>query len=122
MKILVLKNKQAQQKQSQRSINENNQHNSIITYPHLIKLDLYNAHDDYVKLFLDHTRISLFNKITLCINYQHLERVTHQFTRETTRFNCAQVTCLNIYNRFKMIDHFRTYFPHVDLRAIPNYY
>ena len=124
LKILVLKNKQAQQqhKQSQRSINENNQHNSIITYPHLIKLDLYNAHDDYVELFLDHTRISLFNKIRLCVNYQLLERVTHQFTRETTRFNCAQVTRLDIYTRFKMTDHFRTYFPHVDLRAIPNYY
>ncbi len=54
LKILVLKNKQAQQhKQSQRSINENNQHDSIITYPHLFKLDLYKAHDDYVELFLD---------------------------------------------------------------------
>jgi hypothetical protein len=120
LEFLSLKNEHAQEevKQFERSSNKN----LIIIYPRLIKLNLVEAHNDYVQLFLDHTKTYLKNKITLDIEYNDLQTVTHGFTRETTRLNCTKVTRLERCSGFKMTEKFKAYFPHLNLQSISPYY
>jgi len=84
----------------------------IIEYPHLTVLRLY-ACDDYIEQFLDDTKACLSNYITLFVDYHTLQRVTYNFTRDTTRINCTKVKYL--YTRkYNVPKHFRSYFPHVE--------
>ena len=77
-----------------------------IHFPRMTHLDLSEAHMDYVEQFLDHTKTSLFNAITLYVNYRCLQRVTQSFTRDTTRINCGQSN-----NSTHII---KTYFPQAE--------
>lgn len=86
-----------------------------IQFPHMTHLDLAEAHMDYVELFLDHTKFSLLNSIELYVEYRSLQRVTQNFTRDTTRINCAQVKKLLICGQSNISTHLiKTYFPHVE--------
>ncbi len=76
-----------------------NQDLSIIRYPHLIRLRFTTAHDDYVEQFLVNTKMSLPNNVYLSVYYQSLKRVTHSFTRNTTRINGAKLTSLCLYQK-----------------------
>ena len=71
--------------------NDDTQHSSIIKFPHLTELNLLDVHDDYVEQFLLDTKTCLLNSIYLLVNVDQLKRVTHDFTRDATRLNCAKV-------------------------------
>ncbi|CAF1444063.1 unnamed protein product [Rotaria sordida] len=98
-----------------------NQDLSIIKYPHLNKLFLNEAHDDYVEEFLIDTKVCLPNNVCLFVKYESLESVTYNFTRNATRLNCAKVNYMctkldYLTNRdFQFPKHFKDYFLHVDL-------
>jgi hypothetical protein len=84
---------------------------TLITFPHLILLNLVNAHMDYIKQFL-------FDKIThlpclldLCITYESLTTVTKNFTNDATRLYCRKLKALHIDKPFVPPEHFHSYFP-----------
>ncbi|CAF2146388.1 unnamed protein product [Rotaria magnacalcarata] len=88
----------------------NNQHFSIIKYPRLIELVLYDAHEDYVEQFLLDTKSSLPFDIDLYVYFRPLKKVTHNFTRDATRINCSKVK-FSYYKSMKRIPkHFKDYF------------
>ncbi|CAF1558949.1 unnamed protein product [Rotaria sp. Silwood1] len=55
---------------------------SIIKYPHLIYLNLYKAHEDYIELFLDHTKTYLPNNMDLATDYELLKKKLHTILKE----------------------------------------
>lgn len=113
IKMLFLKNMKPQQhKQSQKSMNVN-QEQFIIKYPYLTEINLFDVHDDYVEQFLDHTKTCLSKNIQFLTPYEHIQRVTHNLTRETTRVNCAKITNL-IPHTYKLTQEFIMYFPLVN--------
>ena len=68
----------------------------IIEYPHLNELFFIRIHDDYAEQFLFDTKTSLPNGVRLIIDEDILQRVTHNFTRDLTRVNCAKVKKFDI--------------------------
>ena len=81
---------QLEQERSEQCLNAE-QVSSIVEYSHLTELDLEYAHINYVEQFLIDTRISLPRLNSLRVEYEHLTRVTENFTNNTTRLNCAKV-------------------------------
>ncbi|CAF4896155.1 unnamed protein product, partial [Rotaria sp. Silwood2] len=77
--------------QNKKSDDDNNEHQPIIKYPHLTKLYLINAHDDYIQQFLLHSKSVLTNYISLSVKYSTLYRVTNDFAREQTRINSVKI-------------------------------
>jgi len=69
---------------------------SIIEYPHLIKLDLAQTHENHLEQFLNNTKMHLLNNIYLRVDYNSLQRVTDNFTRDTTRMNCDKIKYLTL--------------------------
>ena len=86
----------------------------IIEYPYLTWLSLNVAHDDYRELFLDERKVWLSNNVHLNLDYKAMKRITHSFTRDTTRTNCAKLksVCLGITWVSKYV---RNYFPHAEI-------
>lgn len=91
MEQLTVTNQKPQRMKSWRNSLDDHEELSIIQYPHLINLLLNEAHKDYIEEFLDDTRTCLPNGIRLRLTYNSLRRVTHNFTRESTRANCRKV-------------------------------
>ncbi len=59
----------------------NDNHNlSIVKYCYLTELDIRQVHDDCIEEFLFNMKTYLQNNILLDIDYQSLQRVTHNFT------------------------------------------
>ncbi|CAF1132867.1 unnamed protein product [Adineta steineri] len=86
---------------------------AIINYPYLTTLTLYGAHDDYIEEFLVDTKICLPNNLLhINIYYEQLKRVTHNFTRDATRNNCAKLNSLFLNGR-RYPKHAKNYFPNV---------
>jgi len=98
---------------SQKS-NNDNQNFSVIQFSHLIKLNLHRAHDDYAEQFLFDTKTCLSNYIKLAIDYDQLQRVTHNFIRDATRNNSAKIKRIFLYQFLKLPEHCKTYFPHLE--------
>ncbi|CAF4669750.1 unnamed protein product, partial [Rotaria sp. Silwood2] len=95
LKKLHLKNSKPQNNKLYTESKHDNQGFSIIKYPYLTNLTLYFAHDDYIEEFLIDTKICLpDNALHLNIDYEQLNRVTDNFTRDITRINCAKLTSL----------------------------
>ena len=90
-----------------------NQHLPIIKYPHLDELELRDVHDDYAEQFLLHTRTCFANPIDLNIEYDTIQRVTHNFTRDATRVNCGKVKWFFMPGQWDAPEHFNLYFPRV---------
>jgi hypothetical protein len=88
-----------------------NQHLSIIKYSHLIELDLSEAYRDYHEQFLFDTKTCLPNNLRVRMNYQSVKKVTRNFRRNTTRYNCMKITHARFYNKFNFPEHFKDYFP-----------
>jgi hypothetical protein len=97
----------------QKSNNENRNF-SIIKYSHLTKLRLLRVHDDYAEQFLLDTKTCLLNYIHLSICYDQLQRVTQNFTRNTTRNNCSKVKNLRLCGLSQLPKQYNTYFPHLE--------
>ena len=62
----------------------------LLTFPILSNLNIQ-VHIDYIEQFLcdSNTRLPCLNKIY--ISYEQLLNVTENFTRSTTRINCAKL-------------------------------
>ena len=86
----------------------------MIQFPHLTCLILYDAHDDYIELFLDHTRVSLSNNVHLNLDFEPLKRVTYHFTRDMTRINCQKLKSL-LLNGYGLPKYARSYFLHTEI-------
>lgn len=76
------------------------QHSEIIEYPHLIVLNLFYAHYDYIELFLLHTKVCLRNKVYVGDIQPRLAMVTRNCTRKNTKCNHSlklnAVSCKNM--------------------------
>ncbi|CAF1544678.1 unnamed protein product [Adineta ricciae] len=92
-----------------KSIDEN-ENSSVIDYPYLNELFIVKVHDDYVEQFLVHSKTSFQNSI-LHINYESLQRITHNFTRDDTRINCTRINQLVLYGEKNHSDCLQEYFP-----------
>ncbi|CAF1224991.1 unnamed protein product [Rotaria sp. Silwood1] len=113
IKRLSIKNSKPQNNKLCKESKNDNQDFSVIKFPHLICLTLNLAHDDYIEEFLVDTRICLLNNnVHLNIFYHQLKRVTHHFTRDTTRINCAKLNSLCFGGR-RLPKYAKDYFPHV---------
>ena len=110
---LVVKNFEPQKCKDDQDSNNNNGHLPIIECPHLILLQLLDAHDDYAEQFLLHTRTCFSNPIYLLIEYDTIQRVTHNFTRDATRVNCQMVERFCMPGGSNVPEHFNLYFPRV---------
>ena len=84
---------------------------SVIEYPYLNELIIVDVHDDYIEQFLVHSKAS-FQNITLHINYESLQRITHHFTRDDTRMNCTQINQLVLYGERNHSHCLQEYFPY----------
>ncbi|CAF2688120.1 unnamed protein product [Rotaria sp. Silwood2] len=124
LKKLHLTNRQSQQyKQYQSSKDTKSKEYSIIKYSHLTELDLSLVHDDYIEQFLDGTKTYLSKNIKLSVAYKSLRSITHNFTRETTRINCAKINNIYFYNGVLEIpEQFRMYFPLMKHRSMLSYF
>jgi hypothetical protein len=86
---------------------------SIVEYPCLICLSLFLSHIDYVEQFLNETKTHLPRLTKLVVDYRQLTIVTENFTRDTTRLNCAKVNQLIIEETLVLVHSkdFYVYFP-----------
>ena len=111
MENLSLMNRKSQNhKQFSESISQN-QHISIVEYCYLTELDMDQVHDDYIEEFLLYSKTSFKNNILLHVDYKSLERVTHNFTREDTRMNCAKIKEMFLSGQKKYSKSIEDYFP-----------
>ncbi|CAF4525866.1 unnamed protein product [Rotaria sp. Silwood2] len=111
LKILTVINFESQSLMKNYLNIENNPLYSIVEYSNLISLDLQLSYIDYIDQFLDHNKTHLPRLTKLAVNYDGLKRVTHNFTRESTLRNCAQVKELLFERAFIHKKHFYNYFP-----------
>jgi hypothetical protein len=99
LKYLTVSNWQPQNDKQHQKSNDDDQVFSIIEYPHLIRLHLLYIHNDYAEQFLFDTKTCLPNDIHLIIDYDLLQRVTHNFTRDATRINYSKVKRLEFHDQ-----------------------
>ncbi|CAF3537285.1 unnamed protein product [Rotaria socialis] len=84
---------------------------SLVQYPYLISLDIHHAAVNYVEHFLSEREIYLPRLTELKVFYEDLAIVTHNFTRDETRRNCAQVKKLIIEHCTFYPEALYAYFP-----------
>ncbi|CAF2853826.1 unnamed protein product [Rotaria sp. Silwood2] len=111
MQSLTLFNTKPQQKILRSRSKQNNQDIPIIKYPHLVKLNLTEAHIDYIEQFLVHWKTSLTNIVRLSVGYRSLRVVTRDFRRNTTRINCTKLIPICIYAGNDWPQYVKNYFP-----------
>lgn len=92
-------------------MNNNNQSCSLAKYPHVLVLHLTNVHEDYVEQFLDEAKTHLPRLMKLEVCYEQFQSVTENFTRNTTRFNCANIEQLVLDKVLAHSKDFYAYFP-----------
>ncbi|CAF3058906.1 unnamed protein product, partial [Rotaria sp. Silwood2] len=91
---------------------QNKQHSSsLITFPHLILLNLVEAHVDYAEQFLVDKNTHLPCLLDLYIKYKSLVMVTNNFINDATRRTCAQLKRLHMDNLFVPPKNFHKYYP-----------
>ncbi|CAF1146365.1 unnamed protein product [Adineta steineri] len=110
MQELSLVNYEAQNQTQSFQSNGDNGNLSVIEYTSLCKLYITTAHDDYVEEFLVDTKTCLRNNIILFVDYESLQRVTHNFTRDATRNNCYKITKLHLCDRAEHCNALEKYF------------
>jgi hypothetical protein len=110
---LTLCNEIEQKEKLSRQLVEPEETSSIIEYSHLVELDCADAHIDYLEQFLSNlnTRLPCLSK--LHVRYEQLVIVTGNFTRNSTRMNCAKLKRINFYNKMTTVHSkdFYLYFP-----------
>ncbi|CAF2610617.1 unnamed protein product [Rotaria sp. Silwood2] len=84
MEKLTLKNKKPQNNKQYNKSKEDIGHLSVVEYPHLTDLILYEVHYDYIEEFLIDTKMCLTNGVVLCMKYKSLKEVIRNFTRNET--------------------------------------
>ena len=83
----------------------------LITFSHLIYLDLRGAHADYAEQFLISKYCHLPCLLNLTIEYESLVLVTNNFTNDATRLTCSKLTNLCIKETLVPPKNFHQYFP-----------
>ena len=83
---------------------------SLITFPHLLRLDLDCAHVDYAEQFLIDQYCHLPSLFKLQISYVSLMSVTNNFTHRATRLVCSKLKNLCTREPFVPPEHFHRYF------------
>ncbi|CAF4738988.1 unnamed protein product, partial [Rotaria sp. Silwood2] len=111
LKIMCVFNLRSELQKSHKLNSNDNQLHSIIEYPYLVSLSLFNSHIDYVEQFLNQTKTYLPRLTKLKVDYDELTIVTENFTRNATRLNCAKVKQLIIRKTIVHSKDFYTYFP-----------
>jgi hypothetical protein len=112
MKILVVKNRKRQNNKRFRRSKTEDQDLSIIKYPHLIQLNIVDTHKDYHEQFLLDTKMCLPNDIHVYMYYQLAKKVTRNFSRNTTRSNCAKMSYVWVGIVSNVPEHIKDHFPH----------
>jgi hypothetical protein len=97
--------------ESQSHISNDNQMYSIAEYHYLTSLSVRYCHMDYVEQFLNETKTHLPRLTDLTVDYNQLTIVTDNFTRNTTRLNCAKVKELIIVKTLAHSKDLYAYFP-----------
>jgi hypothetical protein len=113
-KLILKNNKRQNKKQLPKSISEN-ENFPMINYPHLIELDLSQAHKDYYQQFLSDRKTSLPFNICLCMDYPVLRKVTRNFRRNSTRNNCAKMVFIHFLRKSTFPEHLMDYFPYASV-------
>ena len=108
MEKLCVNNKKAQSGQQSNDIYQDL---SLIQYSSLRELCFGDVHDDYIEEFLSDTKTTLLKNLDLYIDYDSLERVTRNFTRENTRINCKKVDKLYVFDQSTSSSSLKEYFP-----------
>jgi hypothetical protein len=113
--LSVINQKSQNRKQSYES-NNDNRNSSVIEFSFLRKLDIIDVHDDYIEQFLFDIKTYLHHNVLLSIKYESLRRVTHNFTRDATRINCAKVNKLYLRGARKCSNSsLKEYFPYAKI-------
>lgn len=99
LKYLTVSNWQPQNDKQHQKANDDHRKFSIIEYPHLITLHLLNIHDDYAEQFLLDEKTCLPNDIQVIVDYDLLQRVTYNFTRNATRINYSKVKYFQFHDQ-----------------------
>ena len=84
-------------------LNKSTRSSSVIEYPRLTELNLPGVHIDYVEQFLSSMNTRLPCLRNLWIRYEHLISVTNNFTRDSTRINCAKLKRLIFTKRIHSV-------------------
>ncbi|CAF4600919.1 unnamed protein product [Rotaria sp. Silwood2] len=113
--LTVINDKLQKNKLHRKSKKVNNQDLSIIEYPHLIRLCLCEAHDDYAEQLLVDTEICLSNNVCLFVDYEALKRVTENFTRHATQINWAKLHSLCLDGEYEVTKFLKDYFPQTNI-------
>ena len=103
LKGLRIKNFQPQQ-------NKESSSTTPIIFPRLLFVTLQ-GHEDYAEQFLVYDKCRLPSLVGLDMNYESLVKVTNNFTNETTRRTCAQITILFTTEGFVRNEKVNKYFP-----------
>ncbi|CAF1559442.1 unnamed protein product [Rotaria magnacalcarata] len=112
LKKLIIENMKPQNGKPK---SDGNQNLPIIEYPHLITIDLTEAHLDYIELFLFDTKMRLSNNISVVAIYQALRRVTEKFTRNATSTHGKKLHRLNLVGKYRIPKYVKEYFPHTKI-------
>ncbi len=92
---------------------DDNRHLSIIEYSYLTHLDLSLAHQDYVEQFLLDTKTWFPRRLKLEVDYQSINKVTLNFTRNQTRINCTNFIYLDVPSQIPITQQLKDYFPYM---------
>jgi len=90
---------------------DNNESYPIIEYPHLTILEIRLSHICYIEQFLHESKTRLPRLMRLIMNYNELQTVTENFTRDATRLNCAIVKRLIMREMIVYPKELYDYFP-----------
>ncbi|CAF3630961.1 unnamed protein product [Rotaria socialis] len=110
MKKLKLVNLKPQNNKQCRKPEHDDRDCSIVKYPHLNNLDLFEVHANYIEQFLMDTKTCLPYRVVLVTNHQLLENVTHNFKSDTTRINCSKIYYLYSDTVCSLPEHVKDYF------------
>ena len=88
---------------------------TIVEYDHLLELHLSGAHDDYLEEFLSNRKTTFLQNVILHVDYESLERVTENFTRDDTRVNCAKINKIYIFGEKYYSKSLQDYFPSAEI-------
>ncbi|CAF3716106.1 unnamed protein product [Rotaria sordida] len=111
MEQLTVNNEKPQKNKFDEQSKDDNRHLSVIQYPYLSVVDLFHAHDDYVEQFLLDIKMCLTTKLNFQVYFSTLDRVTHNFTRDATRINCAKLLGICVPCNISISKQFKDYIP-----------
>ena len=83
----------------------------LIPYPHLVYLNLFEAHSDYAQQFLLTKNTHLPCLLDLSIRYESLIVLTNHLTVDPMSLNCTQLKIIHFLEPFVRPKSFHSYFP-----------